>query len=211
MTHSVSRSLLAAAGGILFATAAFGQQPPPGAGVRPVVKPQAVGPQAAPDNGLGMAQLGAFINGDGTVGFGAGVTGALRFSAGVYEIQFNRNITQCIYSANSASASNKVIQVAAALVQSEWRVPPHQDDRRSEYGGRWKLLRDGVLQQIRQSPGLETDEHIAPGAPGAISFRGAEAFCKRQAAPKAQGCRSCRRLAPVDVILAIYFNSGLYS
>jgi len=113
--HSLSRSLLAAAGGILFATAAFGQQPPPGAGVRPVVNPQAVAPQVAPDNGLGMAQLGARVGATGNLISGAGAVSSREFTSlgvvGGYEVIFNRNVTGCFY--NAVSEDINVPAIAA--------------------------------------------------------------------------------------------------
>lgn len=47
-----------------------------------------------------MALLAAFVDKDGTVGNGAGVTGAVNLLTGQYEVDFNRDVSNCLYSAN---------------------------------------------------------------------------------------------------------------
>lgn len=47
----------------------------------------------------GMALLGGSIFFDGTVTSGAGVTGASRLALGAYEVDFNRDVSGCFYSA----------------------------------------------------------------------------------------------------------------
>ncbi len=48
-----------------------------------------------------MSLLGARICADGNITISTGATGALKLNAGVYELVFERNVTQCIYSAVS--------------------------------------------------------------------------------------------------------------
>jgi hypothetical protein len=55
--------------------------------------------KAAPDNALGMALLGAFVNYDGTLYEGSGVTSAPGHpGVGNYDITFDRDISRCFIS-----------------------------------------------------------------------------------------------------------------
>ncbi|MFD1703659.1 hypothetical protein ACFSCV_11670 [Methylopila henanensis] len=71
--------------------------PPPGARAQPNVDP----------GDLGTALMSAAINADGTIARGEGViaTGTQRFSAGTYEVGFDRDITQCAYSVTVGESS----------------------------------------------------------------------------------------------------------
>ena len=60
---------------------------------------------AAPDGNIGPTLLGAQVSSTATINFGAGATGALKIGTGTYEVQFERDVTQCIYTA-SAFAGN---------------------------------------------------------------------------------------------------------
>ena len=60
---------------------------------------------AAPDGNIGPTQLGAQVSSTATINFGAGATGALKISTGTYEVQFERNVVQCIYSASAFNAN----------------------------------------------------------------------------------------------------------
>jgi len=57
--------------------------------------------KAAADNTLGMALLGAVVNGDGTLHHGAGVVSTSRPNKGTYEVTFNRDITACFATASA--------------------------------------------------------------------------------------------------------------
>ena len=65
-----------------------------------VPRPGQVAAPTAADGNLGAAVLIASINSTGTILHGEGVqsTGTSRLSAGVYEVGFVRNITNCVYS-----------------------------------------------------------------------------------------------------------------
>ncbi len=63
----------------------------------PGAKPQAV----PPDGGLGMAILAARVNMDATLIAGSGTTGTVKLGTGTYEVDFDRNVADCFYSAVS--------------------------------------------------------------------------------------------------------------
>lgn len=69
-------------------TSANGPDPAPGGVV----------PQTPGGSTYGAAQLNAAINPDGTTLRGAGNLSSTRLSAGVYDVRFRRNITQCAWS-----------------------------------------------------------------------------------------------------------------
>lgn len=69
------------------------KQPAPAAAVVPQIVP--------PDNGRGMALLAAEVQTTGALLNGAGATGANRIGTGIYEVFFNRDVTQCFYQAVS--------------------------------------------------------------------------------------------------------------
>jgi hypothetical protein len=98
-------SLGAALGVALFATAALaqapGDKPAPGNTPAPGAAPAVV----PPDGGLGVALLGASVNSAGTLLFGAGATGAIHLSTGSYEVDFNRDVSKCFYSAASFNST----------------------------------------------------------------------------------------------------------
>jgi hypothetical protein len=55
---------------------------------------------AAPDNTLGMALMAAEVVGaNGSLIRGSGATGASRSSEGLYVVTFDRDVTECFYSA----------------------------------------------------------------------------------------------------------------
>ncbi len=60
-------------------------------------------PSTAGDNNLGMAILGAQVSATGLVNLGAGATGASQLSGftGNYEVDFNRDVSKCFYSASA--------------------------------------------------------------------------------------------------------------
>jgi hypothetical protein len=88
---------------LLTATAAMAQNlntPAPG---RTAVPP-------APDGTLGMALLGAHVSSDGTTLINsAGATGGVHISTGTYEVDFNRDVSGCFYSAVSFSSLVPVV------------------------------------------------------------------------------------------------------
>lgn len=51
--------------------------------------------QAAPDNTLGMAHMAAYISAGGSLLQGSGATDSTRQAAGIYRIDFDRNVTEC--------------------------------------------------------------------------------------------------------------------
>ena len=55
--------------------------------------------KAAPDNTLGMAIMFAYVGADGTLQNGSGATGASRGSLGGYRVTFDRDVSNCGYSA----------------------------------------------------------------------------------------------------------------
>jgi hypothetical protein len=70
----------------------------------PQGSPGATGPQGSPglkgEPGTPATALWAVINADGTTASSSGVTGSLQpFGAGTYEVDFNRNVSKCSYSA----------------------------------------------------------------------------------------------------------------
>jgi hypothetical protein len=99
-------SLGAALGAALFATTALAQAPgdKPAPANTPV--PGAAPAVVPPDGGLGVAILGASVSSSATVLFGAGATGAIKLGTGIYEVDFNRDVSKCFYSA--ASFTNTV-------------------------------------------------------------------------------------------------------
>ena len=60
-------------------------------------------PRAA-DKTLGVALLGAFVNANGTLARGSGVASSSRPVAGLYVVNFDRDITNCMYSVVSMSS-----------------------------------------------------------------------------------------------------------
>lgn len=57
-----------------------------------------------------VEHLAAFVSANRTLALGSGATGVLTFGAGQYEVQFNRDVSLCFYSANSFDAAPKVVQ-----------------------------------------------------------------------------------------------------
>jgi len=95
-----TKFLIAVSATLMAASAAMaGVQPPAHTGH---FKP-AVGFTPAPDGTLGMALLGAQVSAAGSVNFGAGTTGGIHLNTGVYEVDFNRDVSGCYYAANSFS------------------------------------------------------------------------------------------------------------
>jgi hypothetical protein len=58
---------------------------------------------------LGMALLAAYVNSDGTLARGAGATGATEIATGFYEVDFNRDVSACFYSATSDESSPRFV------------------------------------------------------------------------------------------------------
>jgi hypothetical protein len=89
--------------GIFAVTAAAAQQPPPWAGMNA---------PAAADQTLGMALMGAYVDSNGALLSGAGATGASRtFDPGQYEVDFNRDVFGCFYSAGGREFSAVAINL----------------------------------------------------------------------------------------------------
>lgn len=60
---------------------------------------------AAPDGTLGMALLGAAVNGDGTLTRGSGTTSATKLGGtGNYEVEFDRDLSTCFFVATVGPA-----------------------------------------------------------------------------------------------------------
>ncbi|HMN71243.1 MAG TPA: hypothetical protein PKA55_05180 [Rhodoblastus sp.] len=80
-----------------------GSRPATPPAASPAATPTAAVPSAAGDNNLGMALLAAQVSAAGTVIMGAGATGASQLSSfvGNYEVDFNRDVSKCYYSASS--------------------------------------------------------------------------------------------------------------
>lgn len=71
----------------------------------PAAPAAAAAPSATGDNNLGMALLGAQVSATGAVNVGVGATGASQISSapGNYEVDFNRDVSKCLYSATPFS------------------------------------------------------------------------------------------------------------
>ena len=59
---------------------------------------------AAPDGTLGMALMAAAVNADGTLARNTGATNVIKLGVGTYEVEFDRNVTQCFYTATVGPA-----------------------------------------------------------------------------------------------------------
>lgn len=57
---------------------------------------------AAPDNGNGVAILSARVDADGTLLSGSGVTGVTKVGTGTYQVDFDREVTECMFSVTPA-------------------------------------------------------------------------------------------------------------
>jgi hypothetical protein len=102
--------VLGAALGIALSATAASAQTSIGAKPAPANTPSGTAtPSDIPAGGLGMAILGASVNSSGGVLFGSGVTGAVHLNPGIYEVDFNRDVTQCIYTASSFNATVPVL------------------------------------------------------------------------------------------------------
>ena len=77
-----------------------------------IAVPHAV--SAAPDNGHGVAILGARVDADGTLLSGSGVAGVTKVGTGVYRIDFNREVTQCMFSVTPADLRLPQVQPATS-------------------------------------------------------------------------------------------------
>lgn len=69
----------------------------PAQNVRPAAPPAA-------DGTLGVALLAALVQSDGSLLSGSGATGATRLGTGTYEVDFNRDVTGCYYTATPFNA-----------------------------------------------------------------------------------------------------------
>lgn len=89
--------LFAALGTLLSVSPVFAQyQQPVGPPSGPAPAREPVAP-LAPDGTLGMALLSAAVNTNGTLARGSGVTSTTNLAVGLYQIIFDRNVTQCVY------------------------------------------------------------------------------------------------------------------
>lgn len=70
-----------------------------------------VTPNVSPDGSLGMAILGARVNIDASLIVAAGATSALHLEKGAYEVDFNRNVSSCIYSVSSFFPTKTTVEV----------------------------------------------------------------------------------------------------
>lgn len=58
-------------------------------------------PNASGDGGLGLSILAADVAGDSLINSGSGTTGAVHLGPGTYEVDFERDVTKCFYTASS--------------------------------------------------------------------------------------------------------------
>jgi hypothetical protein len=106
--HRIASMAIATA---LSATSGFAGPNDPPRGSR------AIDPRA-PDGTLGMALMGAAVNADGFMVRGSGVTNVLKLgSLGTYEVEFDRNLQTCIFTAavGPAGAGSAFGEVNVAL------------------------------------------------------------------------------------------------
>ncbi len=95
--NTLRTSLLAAAACVLISgpvAAATEETQPPPTGPAPAAKP------LAPDGTRGMALMSAAVRVSGTTATlvrGSGVTSITRIGAGLYQVIFDRDVTQCFY------------------------------------------------------------------------------------------------------------------
>jgi len=104
MMKSICHLGAAALAVALFATAASAAGP----GDKPAPRNTSTGtatPAVAPDGGLGMAILAARVQSDASIIAGSGTTGTIKLSTGTYEVDFNRDVSACFYSAIGFSNS----------------------------------------------------------------------------------------------------------
>jgi hypothetical protein len=89
-----------------------------------ILKPKVTKEPRAADNTLGMALLGAFVNSDGTLARGSGVTNSSRFAPGGYQVFFDRDISNCTYSAVGVSfAIVRIVTISANQLQFNTNNP----------------------------------------------------------------------------------------
>lgn len=101
MKANSSFSLAFGAAAMLISSATFAN-PPLKPAPENMPAPEAKFISRTPGEGLlGMALLGALVDADGSIQIGAGVTGAIHLATGQYEVDFNRDVTHCFFSANS--------------------------------------------------------------------------------------------------------------
>jgi hypothetical protein len=83
-----------------------------------ILKPVVTTKPRVADNTLGMALLGVYVNSDGTLLRGSGVTSSTRFATGGYQVFFDRDISNCTYSAVGASfAIVRIVGISANQLQ----------------------------------------------------------------------------------------------
>lgn len=101
----LTKLLIAISATVFAAGAAMaGAQPPAGAGhFKPFVSPSA---SPSPDGTLGMAILSAVVNSDATIARGAGTTGSIHLGTGLYEVDFNRDVSACMYDVTVGTTSD---------------------------------------------------------------------------------------------------------
>lgn len=77
--------------------------------------------RAAPDDTLGMALLGGDIRSDAHLNYGSGVAGVSRLDYGIYDVSFDRPVSNCFGSATTA-ANVGFIAVLAKIGSDTFRV-----------------------------------------------------------------------------------------
>jgi hypothetical protein len=70
--------------------------------------------RARQDDGLGMAVMGARIDGDGTLLSGSGVTNVNHVGTGQYEVDFDRDVSSCVFAVTPADLRLPEAQTAAS-------------------------------------------------------------------------------------------------
>jgi hypothetical protein len=71
---------------------------------------------AAVDDKLGFALMSAVVATDGTLGRNSGAASAAKTAGGTYTVQFDRDVTDCVYAASLGDISTGLPPVGTALV-----------------------------------------------------------------------------------------------
>jgi hypothetical protein len=75
-----------------------------------------VSSHAAIDDKLGFALMSAVVATDGTLGRNSGAASAAKTAGGTYTVQFDRDVTDCVYAASLGDISTGLPPVGTALV-----------------------------------------------------------------------------------------------
>src|SRR5262245_2487505 len=90
----------------------------PGVTALLIVTAAASSAPAAPDNTLGMAIFGAYVDQDGTLLRGSGITGSAKLGTGQYDVVFGRDVSNCFYNVTSIFGGQPAaVQVAINAVE----------------------------------------------------------------------------------------------